>query len=322
MKRFKEAHNDPEVRGHGGAHQLLRACPPLRREGLHTAWWRDSYVWQVMRLALREVRLLKVAQHPNVVKMLEAFRSKSGRVYIAMVRRGARSASTGPEALLPHMHRACISAASAARTNVAQEFVDRTLTQEMRRWHGKGFPPLLAKVITWQLLQATAFLHARKVRGVTSVGQQRKSSFAQPHPATPTHTAAEPSHLRARPQVMHRDFKPANILLTKDYEVRVCDFGFARQLHPREVAEYTTYVVTRWYRAPEILVSDSYGPKVDVWAIGELPSLPLPPHSSPGRATAAAAAATANPGLVVPRTLTHPRPHCTYTQTQGACCAR
>ncbi len=68
---------------------------------------------------------------------------------------------------------------------------------------------------------------------------------------------------------MHRDFKPANILLTEDYGVRVCDFGFARQLHAREVAEYTTYVVTRWYRAPEILVSDSYGPKVDVWALGE-----------------------------------------------------
>ncbi len=29
------------------------------------------------------------------------------------------------------------------------------------------------------------------------------------------------------------------------------------------------YVVTRWYRAPEILVSDTYGPEVDVWAIGK-----------------------------------------------------
>ena len=34
--------------------------------------------------------------------------------------------------------------------------------------------------------------------------------------------------------------------------------------------EYTDYVATRWYRAPELLVGDTqYGPPVDVWAIGE-----------------------------------------------------
>ena len=39
---------------------------------------------------------------------------------------------------------------------------------------------------------------------------------------------------------------------------------------PAATADYTTYVVTRWYRPPEILVGDVYGPAVDVWAIGEL----------------------------------------------------
>ena len=33
---------------------------------------------------------------------------------------------------------------------------------------------------------------------------------------------------------------------------------------------YTDYVATRWYRAPELLVGDTqYGPPVDVWAIGK-----------------------------------------------------
>ena len=33
--------------------------------------------------------------------------------------------------------------------------------------------------------------------------------------------------------------------------------------------EYTDYVATRWYRAPELLVGDTqYGPPVDIWAIG------------------------------------------------------
>lgn len=61
--------------------------------------------------------------------------------------------------------------------------------------------------------------------------------------------------------------KPENILLTKDCIVKLCDFGFARTLNPGE--NYTDYVATRWYRAPELLVGDTqYGPAVDVWAIG------------------------------------------------------
>jgi len=62
--------------------------------------------------------------------------------------------------------------------------------------------------------------------------------------------------------------KPENILITKNGIVKLCDFGFARLLTgPGD--EYTDYVATRWYRAPELLVGDTqYGPPVDIWAIG------------------------------------------------------
>lgn len=62
--------------------------------------------------------------------------------------------------------------------------------------------------------------------------------------------------------------KPENILISKTYVVKLCDFGFARSL-AGPGAMYTDYVATRWYRAPELLVGDTqYGKAVDVWAVG------------------------------------------------------
>jgi len=68
---------------------------------------------------------------------------------------------------------------------------------------------------------------------------------------------------------MHRDLKPENLLLSKTGVIKLCDFGFARGTRTNARFEYTDYVSTRWYRAPELLVGDacySYG--VDVWALG------------------------------------------------------
>ncbi|KAJ9585944.1 hypothetical protein L9F63_020401, partial [Diploptera punctata] len=93
----------------------------------------------------------------------------------------------------------------------------------------QGCPDLLTKQITWQTLQGVAYCHQHNC--------------------------------------IHRDVKPENILLTAQGVVKLCDFGFARMLSPGE--NYTDYVATRWYRAPELLVGDTqYGPPVDVWAIG------------------------------------------------------
>ncbi len=50
--------------------------------------------------------------------------------------------------------------------------------------------------------------------------------------------------------------------------MRICDFGFARVLNNKGQGGLTDYVATRWYRAPELLLSNNYGKQVDIWAIG------------------------------------------------------
>ncbi|KAI9271232.1 CMGC/MAPK/ERK protein kinase [Helicostylum pulchrum] len=70
--------------------------------------------------------------------------------------------------------------------------------------------------------------------------------------------------------VIHRDLKPANVLVNKDCDLRICDFGMARSFDQADTASYLTeYVTTRWYRAPEVMISSqSYSKAIDIWSMG------------------------------------------------------
>ncbi|TYH70312.1 hypothetical protein ES332_D05G109100v1 [Gossypium tomentosum] len=68
-------------------------------------------------------------------------------------------------------------------------------------------------------------------------------------------------------KVIHRDLKPSNLLLNANCDLKICDFGLARPASENEFM--TEYVVTRWYRAPEILLNSSdYTAAIDVWSVG------------------------------------------------------
>ncbi|KAH3685801.1 hypothetical protein WICPIJ_003228 [Wickerhamomyces pijperi] len=71
-----------------------------------------------------------------------------------------------------------------------------------------------------------------------------------------------------RNHILHRDLKPNNLLLSPQGELKLADFGLARSLtSPNELLTHN--VVTRWYRAPELLFeSRHYTEAVDLWAVG------------------------------------------------------
>ncbi|CAK4080995.1 unnamed protein product [Aphanomyces euteiches] len=91
--------------------------------------------------------------------------------------------------------------------------------------------------------------------------------------------------------VIHRDMKPANILVNEDCSLKICDFGLARVVDetilkaepisptyrdktgnnpnmPKFQRQLTKHVVTRWYRAPELILLQDYGYGVDMWSLG------------------------------------------------------
>lgn len=71
--------------------------------------------------------------------------------------------------------------------------------------------------------------------------------------------------------VLHRDLKPSNLLLNSNCDLKICDFGLARSIASSEnnFGYMTEYVATRWYRAPEIMLTfQEYTTAIDVWSVG------------------------------------------------------
>ena len=154
----------------------------------------DEIVQKTMK---RELNMLKMLKHENIVDFKEAFTHK-GNLFLVF------------------------------------EYVEKNLL-ELLQETPTGLEPSIIKNLIYQLCKATIYLHKNNV--------------------------------------IHRDIKPENLLIDNNMKLKLCDFGFARKILLNEennnIDAMTDYVATRWYRAPELLLSSGiYGPEVDYWAIG------------------------------------------------------
>ncbi|KAF2747337.1 meiosis induction protein kinase-like protein [Sporormia fimetaria CBS 119925] len=141
------------------------------------------------------------------------------------------------------------------RLHIAMEYMDGNLYQLMKARDHKPMDAHSVKSILFQIMSGLEHIHQR--------------------------------------EFFHRDVKPENILVSTSqqndsshpfrrysammtppstppvYTIKLADFGLARETHSK--LPYTTYVSTRWYRAPEVLLrAGEYSAPVDIWAVGAM----------------------------------------------------
>lgn len=162
--------------------------------------------------ALREIKLLKMLLHPNVLKLEEMAVEKNREAV------GRKKAVV--YMVTPYMDHDL----SGLLENPAVKFTEAQI-----------------KCYMMQLLEGVAYLHAKNI--------------------------------------LHRDLKAANLLINNEGILQIADFGLARPYddpppqpgkgNGEATRGYTTVVVTRWYRPPELLLQlRYYTPAIDMWGVG------------------------------------------------------
>ncbi|KAK2962345.1 putative Mitogen-activated protein kinase [Blattamonas nauphoetae] len=180
------------VQGEGAYGVVLRCRNKKSGELVAVKQFKGSTEDEIDKKAtLREVKILRELNHPNIVNLLEAFKRRD-QLFLVF------------------------------------EYCELDMLAILQQ-NPDGIDPEDVRFYMWQLCRSLEYLH--------------------------------------RNGIIHRDVKPENLLVCRNKELKICDFGFARYTSSK--GDYTDYVATRWYRAPELLLSTTnYTTAVDIWAMG------------------------------------------------------
>eukprot|EP00198_Chlamydomonas_reinhardtii_P003989 XP_001693325.1 predicted protein [Chlamydomonas reinhardtii] len=190
-----------------------------------------------LRLAQREARALRLCNHPCIIKLLDCFRSPSGRAYL----------------VLEYVN-GCAS----------------TLLESCPR----GLSPVALKLLAWQMCLALSHMHTgqtqllhRDIKPsnilVSTEGFVKLCDFglarALPRAGAPTSSARDSG---SSPEASSANSCSQSCSDSRPY---VAGSAGAQQSQQQLLS---SYVVTRWYRPPEILLSQAYGPPADIFSLG------------------------------------------------------
>jgi len=103
---------------------------------------------------------------------------------------------------------------------------------------------------------------------LTGILGTRQIRFTQDHIKSWSMQLLQGVHYMHVNKIIHRDLKAANILIGRNGELKIADWGLARTWNER-MEKLTNPVITLWYRPPELLLGcKKYSPKIDMWSVG------------------------------------------------------
>lgn len=241
----------------------LRGCgPPVAIKKVDTPQLKEE-----ARRVLREIRLMRCLTHPNVLRLLDVMIPDD------------TSSSVSPQ-------RAGDDSTTQPAVGEELDFSPPTASSKAHRRRS-----------TFREVYIVTELMSTDLRRILSIANQPASTFE---------LRAEQAqyllyqllcgvHYIGSAGVLHRDLKPSNLLIDlRTCQLRICDFGLARALPlcdndhaattidddtESDSATMTEYVVTRHYRAPELLLGVRYGVGVDAWSVGCILAELLAPRS-------------------------------------------
>lgn len=103
---------------------------------------------------------------------------------------------------------------------------------------------------------------------LTGILQSNEIRLSQDHIKSWSQQLLAGTHYMHVNKIIHRDLKASNILIGKNGQLKIADWGLARSWNA-DMKRLTNPVVTLWYRPIELLLGcKEYSPKIDIWSVG------------------------------------------------------